>query len=102
VRIQHLDGRVTVYAHMKKDSPVWPQSLVCGAEIGKVGMSGSTNAPHVHFDVWNNTGGSVRIDPYSGPCDSGSSDWNQQIGQYPDGYVSFSCTPTCGTSCSAR
>lgn len=90
VRIEHSDGRVSVYAHMAKGTPAWYSSVWCGSRIGIVGQSGSASTPHLHFDVWNNRSGSTRIDPYAGDCDRGSSDWTYQS-SYPSGYVGSSC-----------
>jgi murein DD-endopeptidase MepM/ murein hydrolase activator NlpD len=73
---------VTIYAHMKYNSPVFEQSLLCttspGTKIGEVGSSGRSTYYHLHFELWNSTGGSVRIDPFSGNCSQGTSYWVNQ------------------------
>lgn len=91
VRIQHTDSRVSIYAHMWQGTPAWYSSVLCGATVGRVGSSGSSNVEHLHFEVWSNTGIGSRIDPYSGSCDPGSSDWVQQYYSSPIGDVSPSC-----------
>jgi murein DD-endopeptidase MepM/ murein hydrolase activator NlpD len=90
-RIKHADGRVSIYAHMKKDTIIAYQSVACGRQIGYSASSGSSSTPHLHFEVWSNTSASVRIDPYYGSCDSaGTTDWVSQFA-YPNGNVSASC-----------
>lgn len=91
VRIQHADGRVSIYAHMKKGTPIWYGNVSCGWYIGQSASSGSSDKPHLHFEVWLNTSIGARLDPYKGQCDSGeSSDWVSQ-GYYPNGNVSTTC-----------
>jgi murein DD-endopeptidase MepM/ murein hydrolase activator NlpD len=94
VRIQHQDGRVTIYGHMYPHTPAWYMSVMCGGQIGRVGMSGSTTGPHVHFEVRSGTNvtTALRLDPFLGRCNAiGSSDWVGQNSAYPSGNVSTSC-----------
>lgn len=66
VRIQHpMDGVVTIYAHMLK-GVAWGQSILCGSQVGLMGNSGSSTGNHLHLDLWTNTGGSTRLDPFAG------------------------------------
>jgi murein DD-endopeptidase MepM/ murein hydrolase activator NlpD len=53
VDIRHADGLITRYAHMSGFAPgIAPGAAVAaGTEIGRVGMTGRANAPHVHFEV---------------------------------------------------
>lgn len=64
VVINHGDGMVTVYGHMKRGSVVVApgDSVARGQMLGLVGMSGLTEFPHVHFEV--NERGSY-IDPFT-------------------------------------
>jgi murein DD-endopeptidase MepM/ murein hydrolase activator NlpD len=91
-RVKHADGRVTIYAHMRKGSVRGTTSgLSCGTSVGYAGQSGSASAPHLHFELWSNTSASSRLDPYYGACDTGAStDWVAQSA-YSNGNVSTTC-----------
>jgi murein DD-endopeptidase MepM/ murein hydrolase activator NlpD len=80
VKIRHSDGRVTLYWHLKK----WSirvkvgQYVGCGIYLGKVGSSGHSTGPHLHFGVL--TSG-VTDDPYgatSSSCGGTTSLWTHQ------------------------
>ncbi len=83
VYIQHSDGSVAWYGHMKNGSLTNKQigdPVVTGEKIGIVGSSGSSTGPHLHFelhDSFNNL-----IDPYNGNCNASSSWWNTQKPYY--------------------
>jgi murein DD-endopeptidase MepM/ murein hydrolase activator NlpD len=82
-RMVHADGRVTIYAHMKKGTVMPPlNNLSCGSYLGKSGNSGRSSAPHLHFELWLNTGIGKRIDFYGGSCNSPSF-WVNQNGMWP-------------------
>lgn len=53
VVLDHGDGAFTMYAHLQKESvPVSVGDRVeAGAELGRLGNSGNTSAPHLHFQV---------------------------------------------------
>jgi hypothetical protein len=53
VLIDHGDGWVTQYGHMKEGSiAVKPgQTVKAGDRLGQVGLSGETEFPHLHFEV---------------------------------------------------
>ncbi len=52
VCIKHDDGTFTEYLHLQPDIPVkWGDKVQIGQEIGKVGMNGMTNKPHLHFNA---------------------------------------------------
>jgi murein DD-endopeptidase MepM/ murein hydrolase activator NlpD len=51
VLINHGQGVTTIYLHMKSFSVKPGQKVVKGQEIGKVGSSGISTAPHVHWQV---------------------------------------------------
>lgn len=83
VKIRHLDGKVTVYWHLKK----WSirvrrgQWVGCGQHLGNIGSSGYSTGPHLHFGVVVN---GVADDPYgatSGACGGTWSYWTAQ-GKY--------------------
>jgi hypothetical protein len=67
--IQHADGSLALYWHMKKNSitsKTIGQTVVVGEQIGVVASSGSSSGPHLHFEVWAGSTASTRIDPYYG------------------------------------
>lgn len=83
VRITHNDGWETQYCHMAEGSVrVSPgQTVAAGEGIGRVGLSGQTEFPHLHFTV--RRGGEV-TDPFSTDggyhlCDQGQSIWAPDV-----------------------
>ncbi len=69
--IQHTDGSVALYWHMKKfslTSKVVGQTVVAGEFLGVVGSSGAATGPHLHFEVWSTISSSSLRDPWSGAC----------------------------------
>jgi hypothetical protein len=62
VKIQHDDGHVTLYGHLDPSLPVVVGQRVNGGQmIGKVGMTGVTTGPHLHFGLY--TSGGTAVDP---------------------------------------
>ena len=81
--IQHADGSVALYWHMKKFSLTGKfvgQTVSLGEFLGVVGSSGSSTAPHLHFEVWGSTTSSTLKDPWAGTCNSlgGTTLWTAQ------------------------
>ncbi len=72
VIIDHGNGRVCYYWHMRKNSVAVSvgQQVKAGEQIGLVGSSGNSTGPHLHFATYDN--GNV-FEPFAGPCRSGSS-----------------------------
>jgi murein DD-endopeptidase MepM/ murein hydrolase activator NlpD len=52
VMINHGQGVMTIYLHMQSLSVKDRQKVHKGQEIGKVGSTGLSTAPHVHFQVF--------------------------------------------------
>jgi murein DD-endopeptidase MepM/ murein hydrolase activator NlpD len=52
VMINHGQGVMTIYLHMQHLSVKDHQKVHKGQEIGKVGSTGLSTAPHVHFQVF--------------------------------------------------
>ncbi|MES2497212.1 MAG: M23 family metallopeptidase [Pseudomonadota bacterium] len=84
VVIAHAGGLETQYCHMAKGSiTVKPgQQVKAGMPIGKVGLSGNTEYPHLHFTVRLN--GAV-VEPFAagakaGQCKGGRSLWSPAAG----------------------
>jgi murein DD-endopeptidase MepM/ murein hydrolase activator NlpD len=76
VRIAHEGGRETQYCHLRRASiTVKPGSIVAaGDPIARVGLSGQTEYPHLHFVVRD---GKRIVDPFAGdtrPGECGSRD----------------------------
>ena len=81
--IDHGQGWSTQYCHMQKGSlVVSPGQLVkAGEPLGKVGLSGETEVPHLHLTVRHND---VAVDPFSdgrppGTCSQGRSLWSKAV-----------------------
>lgn len=56
VIVDHGSGVTTVYAHMSSRSVAKATSISQGAEVGKMGSTGYSTGPHLHFEIrLNNT-----------------------------------------------
>ncbi len=84
VQLRHGGGVRTVYCHLSRGSVlVRPgQRVRAGEPLGKVGMSGRAEFPHLHFVVWQ---GSKTVDPFAygarpGSCSGGQSLWAPSTG----------------------
>ena len=88
VYIQHADGSVAWYGHMKRNS-LTPKAVGAtvakGEYLGVVASSGFSTGPHLHLEVYDN--GDNLIDPYAGPSNTlnGNTSWwaNQQAPRVP-------------------
>ena len=60
IAISHSGGYVTRYAHLENTRVTKGQKVLKGKQIGQVGMSGNSFAPHLHYEVMRD---SVRLDP---------------------------------------
>ena len=60
VKIRHADGYTTLYGHLNPslDVSVGDQ-VTAGQEIGKVGLTGVTTGPHLHFGLYDPKGQAV-------------------------------------------
>ncbi len=88
VFLQHADGSVTWYGHMKNGSVTQKDSgdfVQAGEYLGIVGSSGNSTGPHLHFEVYDSDGN--LIDPFQGNCNSLNNDtwWNNQIPYWDSG-----------------
>src|SRR5690606_7561004 len=69
--LEHPDGSRSWYWHFKSGtltSKNIGDSVAAGEYLAAAGSSGSSDIPHVHFEVYDSNAG--RIDPYAGPCNS--------------------------------
>jgi len=73
VYVRHNDGSIAWYGHLKSNSltavPVggWVQQ---GDYLGKVGSSGASTGPHLHFEVYADEDLNFLIDPFEGNCNN--------------------------------
>jgi peptidoglycan hydrolase-like protein with peptidoglycan-binding domain len=51
VELEHVEGVVTMYAHLSAISVQVGQALALGARVGRVGSTGEATGPHLHFEV---------------------------------------------------
>lgn len=77
VVIEHPDGVFSKYLHLMKGSVAVAvgDRVSCGDPIGRIGSSGNSSLPHLHFEVevdgrW--------FDPYAGPWSQPESMWQDQ------------------------
>lgn len=77
VKIDHGNGQTTTYFHLKKNSVAVTvgQHVVAGEQIGLTGSSGSSTAPHLHFQ--SEVNGAV-YEPFAGSARPGDSGWTSQ------------------------
>lgn len=71
VVLEHADGSQTWYWHFKNGaitSKNIGESVVAGEYLGAAGSSGSSDWPHLHFEVYDNN--ENLIDPYEGTCNT--------------------------------
>lgn len=85
VYIQHSDGSVAWYGHLKKEVLTTKnvgEWVAKGEYLGIVASSGCSTSPHLHFEVYRNTTytNSNLIDPFDGNCNSlnNTSWWDNQ------------------------
>jgi murein DD-endopeptidase MepM/ murein hydrolase activator NlpD len=86
VYVQHSDGSVALYGHMKNGSTTSKNvgdMVAEGEYLGIVGSSGISTGPHLHFEVYEGVVNNVLtglIDPYDGACNSLNNDswWANQ------------------------
>lgn len=89
VWLLHAGGWRTKYTHLQKDSVAVEVGQVVerGEVLGRIGSSGWSTAPHLHFEVrapdW-----SV-VDPYAGPYSQDHSYWCEQVSD--DGFPGAEC-----------
>lgn len=85
ILLEHEDGSVTVYTHLKKNTTTARQvgdTVEAGDYLGVIGSSGFSTGPHLHFGVYD--AGNNLIEPYEGACNSLNDDswWNNQEDYY--------------------
>ena len=81
VYIQHNDGSIAWYGHLKKNSLTFKtigESVVKGEFLGKLASSGYSSGPHLHLEIYDSAWN--LIDPFEGSCNSLNSNtwWSNQ------------------------
>ncbi|MBL4662049.1 MAG: peptidoglycan DD-metalloendopeptidase family protein, partial [Flavobacteriaceae bacterium] len=81
IYIQHADGSVAWYGHMKSGSLTDKEvgdAVSAGEFLGVVASSGCSSGPHLHLEVYDAAGD--LIDPYAGDCNDLNADswWEAQ------------------------
>ena len=110
IRIQHADGKVTIYAHLKQWSILVAEGEIveCGHLLGEMGSSGNSTGPHLHFEVRIDD---IAYDPFLGDCSNPPSYWMNQwvYDELPMPYCDATSPPcnavdtlTCGSVVDAR
>jgi murein DD-endopeptidase MepM/ murein hydrolase activator NlpD len=56
IRIQHTDGRISVYGHLSANyvNETDKRFVTAGQVIGRMGNSGISTGQHLHFELWEN------------------------------------------------
>lgn len=80
VVIEHEDGLRSRYWHLKNGSVAVEvgQVVLCGDVLGRIGSSGISSMPHLHFGVERDGDPGRWIDPYAGPRSQAESFWEDQ------------------------
>ncbi len=78
VTLEHADGSRTLYWHMQAGTvvPALGDELRCGDVLGRIGSSGYSSMPHLHFEFQAPDG--TITDPYAGPWSQEESFWEEQ------------------------
>lgn len=76
VKLRHADGTVTLYGHNSSLMVSVGERVMAGDQIAKMGNTGNSTGPHLHFEVHLN--GTDRVDPVG---------WLAKRGLSPGGYV---------------
>lgn len=107
VRLEHADGKTTIYGHLKQWSIVVAEGdmVSCGGLLGEMGSSGNSTGPHLHFEV--RAADNLAHDPFLGDCSSPPSYWVNQwrYGELPMPYCDQPlppCAPVASISCGSN
>lgn len=78
VVLEHEGGVLSRYWHLQSGSVlvVVGQEVRCGEPLARIGSSGYSSTPHLHFEVHDPDG--ISVDPYSGEHSQEKSYWVEQ------------------------
>ena len=79
VYVQHADGSIAWYGHMKNGSLTTKsvgQTVAAGEFLGVLGSSGNSTGPHLHLELYDASNNLV--DPWNGTCNGTTSWWANQ------------------------
>lgn len=78
VVLEHAGGVLSRYWHLQSGSVLVTvgQALRCGEPLGRIGSSGYSSTPHLHFEVHDPDG--LSVDPYAGSYSQAESFWVEQ------------------------
>ncbi|MFO1243502.1 MAG: M23 family metallopeptidase [Rickettsiales bacterium] len=51
VKIKHSDGSYSIYGHLGNSTVSAGKAVIAGETIGRIGMTGRTTGPHLHFGI---------------------------------------------------
>lgn len=98
VYIQHSDGSVAWYGHLKNNSlttKLIGENVIAGEYLGVIGSSGNSTGPHLHFEIYNSS--NQLVDTYTGACNnwtSSTDSWWQVQKPYQDPKINAVLTHT--------
>ena len=73
VEIRHDNGYTTLYGHLDPSLNVKVgQQVTAGQVLGKVGLTGTTTGPHLHFGLYTNAGQAVDPSPWLTTAQAGT------------------------------
>jgi peptidase M23-like protein/Big-like domain-containing protein len=82
IALQHTDGRMTIYGHMRYNSLTSKgigQTVAQGEYLGTAASSGNSSGPHLHFEArYGGFSSAEWVDPYAGPSSQPESLWASQ------------------------
>lgn len=54
IKLEHLDGKVTLYAHLKKGSLLVSEGdkVAAGQAMAQTGNTGNSYGAHLHLELW--------------------------------------------------
>jgi murein DD-endopeptidase MepM/ murein hydrolase activator NlpD len=89
IAIEHAEGYVTYYAHNRRGSALVAVGAIVnkGQRLAMVGSSGTSEDPHLHFEVWR------VVDPFAGSCSPDANHWVVPP-QYQTDYHLIDCDVT--------
>lgn len=73
VYVMNTDGSICMYGHLKTGSLTTKNkgdAVAAGEYLGIVGSSGSSTAPHLHFEVYADNAYKQLVDPWAGKCNT--------------------------------